>query len=337
MEIIRTSDRQYFKRCRVLWDFTSKIRQNYEPIERIEALDFGTAMHSAMEAYYDPKTWGDKVVMETNSMAAFLIAIKEVQQKVRIGALDFEIRFEELKALGIGMLEHYFLWAPKRDQFRPILVEIEFEVPIPGMNGEVVYQGRIDLVVEDEQGRYWLVDHKTTAQMADTEWLALDDQCSSYAWAIKQQLGLNVSGVIYNELRKKAPRIPPVLKNGRLSVNKSIDTTYEMYLEEVQRKGFKVEEYAGVLEYLKESPKEFVRRTRVTYGPRVLPIVEQRIQAEAREMLAWGKPEPVAIYPTPSRFNCNGCNFFRPCLALLEGYDPQSILDELYERRPTSA
>ncbi len=326
MDIIRTSDRQYFKRCRVLWDFTSKIRQNYEPIQRIEALDFGTAMHAALQAYYNPETWGESPTMQENARRAFLLSIKEIGMLVKIGALEFEERFDELKALGLGMLEHYFLWAPKHDNFKPIYVEIEFEVPIPHLVG-VVYQGRIDLIVEDEFG-YWIVDHKTAAQLAQTEWLALDDQCSSYAWAIKEQLGLQVRGIVYNELRKKAPRKPAVLRSGALSVNKSQDTTYETYLATLRELGYKTKAYSGILQYLKDNPKEFVRRTKVTYNPRTLQIVENRIRAEAVTML-----DDPKIYPSPSRFNCNGCSFFAPCLALHEGADPKHILDEMYEKR----
>lgn len=326
MEIIRTSDRQYFKRCRQLWDFTSKIRQNFEPIQRIEALDFGTAMHSGLERYYDPLTWETGTLQQFNAKTAFLDSIKAVGTKVKIGALEFEERFEEQKELGLGMLEFYFAWAPSHDLFVPKLVEVEFEVPIPGLNG-VVYQGRIDLIVEDEYG-YWLVDHKTTAQLAQTEWLALDDQCSSYAWAIREQLGLEVRGVIYNELRKKAPRKPSVLRSGALSVNKSQDTTYETYLATINELGYKAKAYDSILQYLKDNPKEFVRRTKVTYTSRMMDIVGKRIRAEAVNML--GDPD---IYPTPSRFNCNGCRFFAPCLALQEGSDPQFILDEMYERR----
>lgn len=283
-------------------------------------------MHAALQAYYDPLTWNDPSLMRYNARQAFLLSIKEIGTKVKIGALEFEERFDELKELGLGMLEHYFLWAPSRDKFKPIYVEIEFEVPIPGLDG-VVYQGRIDLIVEDEYG-YWLVDHKTTAQLAQTEWLALDDQCSSYAWAIKQQLGLEVRGVIYNELRKKAPRKPSQLRSGALSVNKSQDTTYETYLSTLRELGYKEQAYASILQHLKANPKEFVRRTKVTYNPRTLQIVENRIRAEAITML--GNP---SIYPTPSRFNCNGCQFFAPCLAMHEGYDPQHILDEMYDKR----
>jgi len=283
-------------------------------------------MHAALQAYYNPETWGTESLQRYNAKQAFLMSIKEIGTKVKIGALEFEERFDEQKELGLGMLEHYFLWAPTRDKFKPIYVEIEFEVPIPGLEG-VVYQGRIDLIVEDEFG-YWIIDHKTTAQLAQTEWLALDDQCSSYAWAAKQMLGLDIRGIVYNELRKKAPRKPSVLRSGALSVNKNQDTTYEVYLATLRDKGYKEKSYAPILQYLKDNPKEFVRRTKVTYGPRVLPLVEKRIRTEAVNML--GDPD---IYPTPSRFNCNGCQFFAPCLALHEGYDPQTILDEQYEKR----
>ena len=326
MGTIRTSDRQFFKRCRVLWDFTSKIRQNYEPIQRVEALDFGTAIHAGLQAYYNPETWGDTPTMHENARRGFLDSIHEIQTKVRIGPLEFEERFEELKTLGLGMLEYYFLWAPSRDTFKPIYVEIEFEVPIPPLVS-VVYQGRIDLIVEDEYG-YWIVDHKTTAQFGDTEWLALDDQCTSYAWAVQKQLGLLVRGVIYNELRKKVPHPPAVLRSGELSRNKQQDTTYETYLATIKEQGYRTKGYAEILQYLKDNPKQFVRRTRMNFNPATLDVVERRIKNESYEML-----HNPAIYPTPSRFNCSGCSFFAPCLALHEGRDVQAILDENYEKR----
>jgi RecB family exonuclease len=318
-----------FKRCRVLWDFGSKIRQNYEPIQRIEALDFGTAMHKALEAYYQPTTWGNQGLMEHNARQTFLNACKEVGMRVKLGALEFEERWEELRTLGLGMLDFYFAYAPNQDSFTPKFVEVEFEVPIPGLQ-DTVYQGRIDLIVEDEYG-YWLIDHKTTAQLAQTEWLALDDQCSSYAWAIKMKLGLEVRGVIYNELRKKAPSKPRVLRDGTLSVAKNQDTTYETYLQAIREGGYSEKAYQPMLDYLKMNARQFVRRTKVIFRPETLQVVERRIRMEALEML-----DNPLIYPTPSRMNCNGCSFFAPCLALHEGRDPDTILDENYERRASA-
>jgi CRISPR/Cas system-associated exonuclease Cas4 (RecB family) len=77
--------------------------------------------------------------------------------------------------------------------------------------------------------------------------------------------------------------------------------------------------------YLKQNPKEYIRRTRVNYTEQTLEIVGQRITREAKEMLS----DP-AIYPTPSQWNCNGCRYFQPCVATQEGRDADIILQENY-------
>ena len=177
--IIRTSDRGYYKRCRQLWNFTSKIRENWEPVQRYLAFDFGTAIHAGLQAYYEPKTWGNLDLQRSNAREAFRASFTELQQKVKVGDLEFELRFDEQIQLGLGMLEFYFTWAPSRDKnWRPVFVEVEFEVPILGLEGLAVYQGRIDLVVEvfDDDGNslgYYIVDHKTAKQFGETSWLWL--------------------------------------------------------------------------------------------------------------------------------------------------------------------
>src|SRR5947209_3560583 len=79
--IIRTSDRAYFKRCRQLWDFTSKIRMNYEPLVQPRPLEFGTAIHRGLEVYYNPETWDwDWEVKQGLCLKAFADAIEETKQ-----------------------------------------------------------------------------------------------------------------------------------------------------------------------------------------------------------------------------------------------------------------
>lgn len=329
--VIRTSDRGYFKTCRQLWDFTSKIRQNYEPLARKEYFEFGTAIHKGMEEYYDPAGWCVSIKnAENRAREAFLDYIAEVEHVVKVGALEFEIEFKEMRQLGLDMLDNYFLWAPRNDNFTPLYVEVEFRVEIPGMPG-VFYEGRVDLIIEDEWG-YYIVDHKTAGQFGGSEWMWIGDQVTSYAWALKNQLGLDIRGVIYNEIRKKAPHPPKVLKNGSLSVNKQQDTSYEIFLKTLQDGGYNVGAYQEFLDYLKMNPKEFIRRTRVNLAPESFPIIERRIQLEAKEML--GDP---AIYPTPSPWNCRGCRFLQPCIALNEGANYQVILDENYVKRKVDA
>lgn len=314
-----------FKRCRQMWDLTSKIRQNWEPSQRYLAFDFGTAIHAGAEAYYNPLTWGDMDTMRRNAREAFRFSFVHLQQKVRIGSLDAEFSFNEDLTLGLDMLEYYFRWAPSQDNFKPIMTEIEFEVPIPGMEDEAIYQGRIDLIVEDEFG-YWIVDHKTAKQFGDSQWLWLDDQCSSYAWAIQRQLGLEVRGVIYNQLKKKPPDPPRMLKSGGFSIAKNQDTDFITYLRTLKEHGIEPSGYREFLSYLKHNPKEYCRRIRISYTQQQLEIVGQRIEREAREMI---NPN-LQIYPSPSMMNCNGCRFYGPCVQIQEGREPMM---DMYEKR----
>lgn len=354
--IIRTSDRGQFKRCRTLWDFTSKMRHNFEYSPGIEPLDFGIAIHAGAEAYYDPVLWdGPPEVREGLAKAGFMEHMND--WKARIKAADqWDARktvWEEHVVMGIGMLEHYFLWAPNADQgWRPVKSEIEFEVPIPVTPGTklpglefsitsdntlqyqgvpVVYQGRVDLILEKEStGELWILDHKTAAQFGQTEHLELDQQCGSYYWALRQQLGLDIAGVIYSEWRKKVPKEPDMLKSGLPSKNKSQATTPELYKKKLEELGLDTEMYADFLQTLQNDGQQYFRRIPIHRSTEELKALEANIVNEAIDMI-----NDPRIYPNPSRWNCNGCQFRSPCLMRQEGSDWDWYLNssKLYTKR----
>jgi hypothetical protein len=362
MKAIRTTDRMNFKRCRQSWDFGSKLRQNYEPLRMPKALDFGTAFHKALEVYYSPLTWGDEnfQVRVELSKQAFRNAINEHRtRQLKITGdteLIFELEqdFQERLDLGLGMLENYYYYSKYNDNFKPIAVELDFEVPISipegyrshlanrfhefnfdGMENilqhnrePVVYQGRIDLLVEDEKGRYIIVDHKTASQFGDLTWLALDEQCTSYGWALQHVLGLEVSGIMYNQVRKKSPVKPTVLKNGTLSQAKNADTTAELFISTAQDLNHDLNMYSDYIAYLESNPKEFIRRTFVRRTEEEYKQQSIRIFLEALEMI-----QSPLIYPNPSSMNCNGCMFFAPCSAKQSGGDVEFLLKEMYRKR----
>lgn len=358
--IIRTSDRSTFRDCRQEWDWSSKIRQNLEPSERYAPFEDGTSWHNTLETYYDPTTW--HLVGNPNTVEAVFHSAREtlldthtkqIAQAISLNG-DQELpleRMEEysdrLKMLQ-GMLEHYFVWAPTVDNFKPIKIEIEFEVPIYiyddgftdgtpyNIDGdEVVYQGRLDGIVQDPQGRYWILEHKTASQLGRTEWLELDAQCGSYAWAIQKQLGVKVAGIIYSQALKAAPKPPTMLvtkRQGRaFSVNKQQRTTYDLFKTELEKHGEPVQNYSEFLNYLRDQGNPFFRRIEVYRNAASLNYMGETIFMEAREMLN----DPV-IYPSPGMFNCNFCRFREPCIAKQNGYDYQFILDELYTERSKS-
>lgn len=352
--IIRTSDRKAFKECRQAWDFGSKIRMNYEPIVISKHLEFGTAIHSGLEQYYTTMTFP----LETNTALAITSFIaRNEQQWLARGTDDPEIG-EEYKAreeLGIGMLNYYCgEWAPKNDKFKVVAVELEFEVPVfvphgtrlplgfdrGGQSGyqlyykgkPVVYQGRIDLIVEDEYGELWIVDHKTVGSMKeDNFYLDVDTQVTSYAWAAQFFMDKPIAGVIYNQLWKSYPKPPNlVYKDTRLSKDKSQGTTYDLYIKAIREHGFDEDDYSEFLDYLFREGPTFVRRFELHRSKIELDNQGAMIYAEAVDML--GSP---SIYHNPSEFRCNSCPFQGPCLSRIDGSDFRFILDspQYYRKR----
>lgn len=373
--VIRTSDRKRFKECRLAWDLGSKIRQNLEPKAVRTPLDFGTEIHAGLEAWYDPKLWhGDPLTRSALMHIAFKKSLKaHRRQYEKDGVLTDEV-LEDLKertTLGPQMLDHYVLWSKSRDKdLTPVYTEVEFEVPIErdydialpkgfcdinrgllhkryfiGVEehwAPVVYQGRIDLIMQDKDGYYWIVDHKTVGPRGwaeeSTDFLDRDEQCKSYAWAAKKMLNLNVKGVIYNQLYKGVAEPPQRLKTTRkglsFSTSRSQDTNFELALETFKTKdraAFKAGWYDPYLTWLKQEGRQYVRRHTVTYGPETLEVLGTQICQEAIDMLS----DPY-IYPNPNKWNCRWCDFRVPCLAHLDGRDYQNIKDTMYTIRKPS-
>jgi hypothetical protein len=85
----------------------------------------------------------------------------------------------------------------------------------------VTYGGRIDALMVDSLGRYWVFDWKTARALTsagDDDYLLLDDQITSYCWAL-WTLGIDIAGFIYAEIKKSFPVEPEPMKNrykGRL-------------------------------------------------------------------------------------------------------------------------
>lgn len=351
--IIRTSDRLAWKKCRRQHLFGSIMHRNLVPVRGSKPLEFGTDWHEAMGVLYDPLTW--PLLKKNPTRNVILQSVVETFIRANLAhratyaddnggiSIDVEQDFDEREALGVGMLEAYFGWQAGIDNFKPTHVEVDFEVPILTPRGEeyycechnwpVVYQGRLDGIVQDAFGWYWILEHKTAAQSGPTEHLVLDEQTGSYAWAIRHMLGIRVQGVIYNEAFKKVPHPPIELvrqTEGRnFSVNKNQDTTYEIAIETLSEAGEKLELYADFLEYLKLQGNKFFRRTQVHRNTYELEDQGLRIFHEAREML---NPETVP-YPNPSRFNCNMCAFRAPCIAMNDGSDYEFLLQEDYRER----
>ncbi len=350
---IRTSARGMFKSCRKRWYYQTPkpmgLHLEYTP--GIPALDFGVAIHDALEEYYAPEIWGDHIRQQEFSITAFLDSWGKQVKRVKDAEkwdVEIEKQFDDQREMGLSMLRHYFEWAPKADLgWTPLHSEVGFEVPIPvpedmldmvkrnmrfevkgddnhlyWLNSEqgdweqVVYQGRIDLILQqDIDEALWILDHKTAAQFGDMPHLEMDQQCGSYMWGLKQ-LGIQTEGVIYSELKKTKVKEPQILQSGQLSKNKNQGTSALMYRAKLQEMGLSEEGYQDILAKLSE--KEFFRRFQVHRNNAELDILHKNIVAEAMDML-----DNPFIYPNPSKFNCRGCPFRTPCLSSQDGSDEE--------------
>lgn len=324
---VHTSDRTSFKRCRQKWDFSSNLRMNLESKSPITPLFFGTNVHAALAYYYDPDTPRDAV----KATAVFVAKTYQYLDQFENPDVEKQQWVADQIVLGGGMLKHYFLnYAPRHDDFQVVYVEQQMEVPIPGLPG-VSYTFTLDGLVIDKYGRYWILEHKTAAQLfEDQEWLVNDDQCGSYLWALTQlSEPIYAEGVIYNSLRKKVPQGLKRLVNGGFSINKSQDTTFDIAIATLREEYGKIpRKYWDFLDFLKEKPENFVQRVHVRRNKKEIQILGESLRHEVLDMI-----NNPTIYRSPSRINCSGCQFLVPCIMKWEGSDYEYYLESQYKGR----
>jgi hypothetical protein len=403
---IHTSERLSFRGCRRRhhWLFVD----GWYPTTTPKPLEFGQAFHTAMETWYDPEMWGkDPETRLTLTLLAFRRVCTGQKNKYLEHAesndldTDVEQDFKERVELGEGMIRyHCTKVSPKLDVgFKPIKVEIEFEVPITGDNGQVLwckcqhcknrwrnseagaaehdkwceenpyesingnrlvgdeltriyweswrgvpvtYGGRIDMLAEDDLGRLWIFDWKTAARMsgqedgdAPDEYIQLDDQITSYLWAL-WSLGFQVAGFVHHEMKKAFPVEPEPnkrLRNGCwYSVNKMQNTSYELYLETISEgdpTGLASGAYDDFLDYLKEKGPRYYSRKQVARSEAELRNAGRNIALEAMDII----DPALRVYPSPGRFHCTFCAFRQPCLGTNRDEDVEYMFLSNYVKR----
>src|SRR5437667_3800408 len=137
---IHTSERRAWRSCprRHHWVYKDRLY----PIVTPSALEFGVAFHKAMEAFYEPSVWGvDTKIQEYLGMKAFRdecdAQLKRYRRLVGEPEVDVLNEYKERLYLGLEMFKHYTeTISPAFDlTFRPVEVEVEFEVPILSPQG----------------------------------------------------------------------------------------------------------------------------------------------------------------------------------------------------------
>jgi len=363
---VHTSVRRSFRGCRRRWNWI--FRDNLYPPTTAKPLEFGVAFHVGMEVLFNPTTWKfNHLVLGALAEKAFVDTC-EKQRKEYLRNKDLYVLeddeqhdYDERIALGRGMLRYFVenQLVAIQQEYVPTHVEVSFDVPLYD-NGKVllckcrtcrtafakagggrwrgnpvVFSGRVDLIVHDMQGGYWVWDWKSAAALtSDLDiYLELDDQVVGYVYALRRGLGLNIRGFIYHEQRKAFP-VPPeenkVIRLGRkFSVNKMQATDFDTYREHVAKhdeEAYNAGLYDDFLDFLKNEGIIYYRRFKIIKSDYELEQYEQNLVAETLDMI----DPAVRVYPTPGRFSCGGCAYKEPCLSMNAGQDYQYTLQTMY-------
>lgn len=340
---LSATEMQMFRRCRRKWDLQSPNRQNYSPLRPQTALWVGSGIHKGLEQYYRFGDHPAEVFMRWADDE-----IKQLRAAGKVGDPEIEHELYSARDLGIGMLEHYFSWCvpvDKKSWKKIVAVELPFALRIPkgdGKFGKGILVGKMDMLVQDVKGWLWVVEHKSFAQEPHEQYLALDEQTTLYQYAGQvlvssgelEGLGIKktakVRGVIYNGLRKKRPTEPEVLKSGALSKKASMDTTYEVYLEAIEKNDLIIGDYTDFLDTLKARGNTFFVRQKLDRSVKEMKQLELRLLEIMDDMQKKGLP----CYPNPTRDCVWDCAFFGVCLAMNAGGDAKAILKTDFRQAP---
>lgn len=334
---IHVSDILAFKRCRRQWDWSSRLRNNLETKRPYSAFLIGSAVHYCLENIYK----GDEDVH--NSLKRYVAdhhpnfsGMPSLWQNGMIDDID----------LARSIADHYLKWSKdytgpfKDSDFEFLEQEKEFSVPL-SLNGvtsqDHVLGGRFDGIVRSRKdGKLYIWEIKTTRSIQERlRSIPFEEQATFYTLAAKELYKEEIGGVVYTFLRKKEPTTPQVLKNGFLSLDKRMDTTYMWYrhcLEE-HHKGEDIDNlirgyYRLFLTNLYQKENAFIKRFCIQRNDHELKLGLQDIWNVAHEMTN----SNTAIYMHGGS-HCQYCIFRDPCYMKNTGHAYKTVLEAEYQKK----
>jgi hypothetical protein len=331
LRVLTNSERTTFA-CPRRWWF--RYIQGLTTLDAALPLKTGSLWHQCLEAWYR-----STCTMTVNDVKTSVIDVWMEKRKAfhKPSAFDVDMVEQEdrdVAAEVLGMFKGYVVkWFRDMEDFDILHVEptvgrwlrdngnpvIDY-VKIKGKTRRRTwaYGGAVDLVVRQRStGLIWFMEHKTTADTDLQKYLHKlhwDPQIRGYAWALQNpshgevKAPLQIAGVIYNVARKKLPRVPELLKDGKRLSKAAIDTTREVFLKAILDNGLSPDLYADKLEELK-SVTFFEREFYPITAPELVDF-EKDVIASARLMIA---EERAAYHPRQTTvcvgFKASGCEF----------------------------
>lgn len=193
--IITHSALECFKTCRR--KFMHRYLKCIVPKQKSSSLEFGTAMHTALEKYFNNIKDAQMTQFGNSSKENYINTICSDIDGFGLNKVDTA----KLKGLIIGYITKYL-----DEDFEHFTVEQpEKEFKVNTLCKQATFVGKIDVLVQDEFGKYYIIEHKTASIVDDAYIMQkeIDSQTMSYAVCIQELLGIKISGVVHDIIIKQ--------------------------------------------------------------------------------------------------------------------------------------
>ena len=212
---------------------------------------------------------------------------------------------------------------------------IASEVPVlTDLTPDIRLVGFIDKIVEDKQGRRFLMDHKFHRTIPGPEDRFADIQTLLYFWGWNRENPpeKQVDGVVWDYGRMKAPTKPELLQRGGLTKRANIDTDVHTYRETIKEHGLKEKDYKDILAKLDGKETTFFERVWLPAPPK--GMIEEVVEDARQTVVVQKHLMKAGIAPrNMSKFNCNYCDYRPLCEAEIRQLDADFIRKRDYENR----
>lgn len=321
---ISHSQLKSWRHCQMQWDF--RYGQLLIPKRETRPLYFGNWFHTVLQSYYEGKGWREG---HAKYVEAYDKMPPDEQGIFDKGSSRSKGPWEPVPSQIERAMRSYIWYYEKNPQtadgWKVIAVEVPFELEVVLDDGRhITLKGRIDLIIQDRFGKYWVVDHKTTTNIPpETAFHSMDPQMIIYPAAVEQELGIKIEGVIYNYILSRPPSIPKMNKDQKTIAKNDVKTDYPTLYRFLRDHGRDPAEYSEVLLPL-QAQSPFLARYRL---PRTKPVTD-RILQEAR----WTATE-ILDHTTVTRNvtrQCDQCSYQQICRAALLGLDTRPMREMFF-------
>lgn len=271
--------------CASRWLF--KYGLGLTPNTEARPLTIGRTWHSMMEEYWrpvPPLLAGEPPALDR----ALAVLESAYRAETPTEGLSFDFgdgtpavtaEDPDKAALGAMLREYAKRWPEPSKRWRRVLhTEIRVAANVvPARNQSATdkaatisrvtrYGSKLDKVIEDHHGQFWLVEHKTTSRPLDL-WVAMHrymPQHFRYIWAYLRSYGVRLQGVIFDVVSTKAPpnaaEWPVVDKATRLSKTVPAGATVETLEDALTLHGFTIDDqpyYSEIADRLRANPPTY--------------------------------------------------------------------------------